>query len=317
MRPPHIFWLKRMLVLAVLSPIAWWLGTQRGISNARTHSNYIPRDAQEHLELCKDDASIIKGRIRISNQTEQIDVGMFRHKLHLESLLPVRAYALVRSTPSMDAEFGSMVQVLDKDPLIVETTPSSIEKLVLNEIEISSSYLDSYKSDDAGSQHVVGLFPVKGHSEITQTPERLLTHSSEQGDYYAIDIKAKRGVDVVTFVSGTVIFQYDEYNDQLSCGDEHATRYTNKIHVKQDDGLEARYVHLAEGSVRVSEGQRIEAGQIIADVGCFNGCEVDRAHLHLEVGGMTDEGWRSLPLKFFDEIGGVPREPKLGDIRNL
>ena len=54
------------------------------------------------------------------------------------------------------------------------------------------------------------------------------------------------------------------------------------VYIKHAGGYETRYMHLATGSILVSKGAQVAAGQQIAKVG-NTGITSSAAHLHFEV----------------------------------
>ncbi|MEH0057799.1 MULTISPECIES: M23 family metallopeptidase [Auritidibacter] len=55
----------------------------------------------------------------------------------------------------------------------------------------------------------------------------------------------------------------------------------NRVVIQHDDGTYAAYAHLRRGSVRVEVGQRVEAGEVIAEVG--NTGNTTEPHLHVQL----------------------------------
>lgn len=290
------------------------IGRKEGISRAQENAA-VGGAEWASSGLCKADASRMRSRLILSSKAEQVEPDSYRHKLTFQSKVFGSTYVLADITPPIAAMPGSQLRILDQASLVVETETSEEQRLVVGKLQFSSSYLDSAANDYVAAGQLVGLYPIEGSSEITQTSEKLVTHDLDAGSYYAIDIHAAKDQDVRAFMSGIVVFQQDAYDDELSCGPEHAERYSNRLYVKQDDGFEALYGHLAQGTILVTEGQRIEMGQIIAKVGCFDTCF--NTHLHFQIGGIDDEGYRSVPVKFFDQVGAAPWEPKAGMKRNL
>src|SRR5690606_1968877 len=99
---------------------------------------------------------------------------------------------------------------------------------------------------------------------------------------------------------------------QLRCGTAHANKFTNRVFILQDDGYEAGYGHLMMASSRVAEGMRVERGQSLAKVGRYTG-SIAGAHLHFQLGGMTDQGLVSVPVAFEDEERSILIVPREGE----
>lgn len=98
-----------------------------------------------------------------------------------------------------------------------------------------------------------------------------------------IDVATFRQMDnfeapVHAIAAGTVEV-YDMHQDDrhLSC----VNYLHNEIRVVHDNGWVSRYLHLKTGSDEVVDGQRVEAGDLLAYVGS-SGCS-SQPHLHLEI----------------------------------
>jgi murein DD-endopeptidase MepM/ murein hydrolase activator NlpD len=158
------------------------------------------------------------------------------------------------------------------------------------------------------------LFPVVGTVTITQADGQFsgrITHTRGNGQYHAVDIGADLGTPVRAAKGGMVVFTEDRFAD-LGCRDSLYASVDNAVTVLHDDGTEAIYGHLRQGSARVSEGERVEAGDLIAEVG--NSGASDGPHLHFQVGGLTGSGYMTLPLSFKCERGTAQFLPALGPV---
>lgn len=167
----------------------------------------------------------------------------------------------------------------------------------------SYAYLTEKQLDamDKG-QTVAGRYPLATSSVVTQVNGdngNGRTHFTRNGDGQAVDLHATPGTEVLSFGAGTVVFVEDGYDDQLQCGDKHVRTYGNVMAILQDDGYEAIYGHLKMRSSIVTEGVRVRPGQPLAKIGAYNGFE-SNAHLHFQLGGMTEKGLVSVPVAFED-----------------
>ncbi|WP_120004168.1 M23 family metallopeptidase [Nesterenkonia muleiensis] len=68
----------------------------------------------------------------------------------------------------------------------------------------------------------------------------------------------------------------------------------NRVVIQHDDDICSAYAHLRRGSAKVSAGQRVEAGQVIAEVG--NTGNTTQPHLHVQLMDRVD----------FEAAAGVP-----------
>jgi murein DD-endopeptidase MepM/ murein hydrolase activator NlpD len=83
------------------------------------------------------------------------------------------------------------------------------------------------------------------------------------------------------------------------------------VWVLQDDGYEAAYGHLQMDSSLVAVGMRVEAGQPLAQLGRYTG-SIGGAHLHFQLGAMTERGLVSVPVAFEMQEGSSVIIPKEG-----
>lgn len=81
--------------------------------------------------------------------------------------------------------------------------------------------------------------------------------------------------------------------------------FGNYITIRHDDGTYAHYAHLRTGSFRVRSGQRVQAGQILAEAG-NSGYSFGR-HVHVHVTRSPSIAAPSIPFRF----EGDPPEPVL------
>jgi murein DD-endopeptidase MepM/ murein hydrolase activator NlpD len=117
------------------------------------------------------------------------------------------------------------------------------------------------------------------------------------------------GVPVYAAADGTVLFAHDGEHDRCSrvspCGD-----FPNYIWIQHANGVITDYLHLKKGSINVSVGQQVVAGQQIALVGS-SGLSSD-AHLHFTVrqnGAFVETyqdpaRWWINPVPYADDVAG-------------
>jgi murein DD-endopeptidase MepM/ murein hydrolase activator NlpD len=70
----------------------------------------------------------------------------------------------------------------------------------------------------------------------------------------------------------------------------------NLVVIRHEDGYRSAYAHLRDGSVLVAPGDRVRAGQKIAEVGDTG----DSHHVHLHFQIMEAEAMRAVPFRFSD-----------------
>lgn len=145
------------------------------------------------------------------------------------------------------------------------------------------------------------MWPVPApDTEISQAagrPRIGRTHDPALGMQNAVDIVTEFGAPVVAARDGTVVWTANRHPD-IGCYNKaaRANRPANQVVILHDDGSEAVYAHLRQGSIQADIGQRVEAGQPIGEVGRSGG--IPTPHLHFHVGGITPTGYQTLPVVF-------------------
>ena len=144
-------------------------------------------------------------------------------------------------------------------------------------------------------------FPIDARNvSISQAGRRSVngprTHLESLGLEHAIDISGEMGASVVAAKDGVVVFSESRSPDGSCTQPEQRSRPDNQIVVLHDDGTEAVYGHLRQGSIRVDVGQKVRVGEQIAEMGSSGW--TPGTHLHFHVGGLTITGYRTLPLVF-------------------
>lgn len=92
-------------------------------------------------------------------------------------------------------------------------------------------------------------------------------------DYSAADIFAPTGTVVVAAFPGRVVSAKD--NDGSSVG--------SRVTIKGDDGRLYYYAHMGDGTIRVSNGDRVKGGQPLGKVGTKADAMGTPQHLHIDV----------------------------------
>jgi murein DD-endopeptidase MepM/ murein hydrolase activator NlpD len=137
-----------------------------------------------------------------------------------------------------------------------------------------------------------------------QGPHGSLTHQ----DKSAYDFSLPLGTPVCAARSGLVLDVVDRFEEG---GNDPAYRpMANKVLILHEDGTVAAYLHLLRGGMKVSPGDRVEAGDVIALSG--NSGFTTGPHLHLEVFRTTEEmKQETLPIRYHTADGdGVVLEEK-------
>ena len=160
------------------------------------------------------------------------------------------------------------------------------------------------------------LFPVAASGlTITQADGQVddgePTHLDSLGLTHAVDIAGRMGSKVVAAKGGIVVFTESRSPDGACQDARMRNRPDNQVVILHDDGTEAVYGHLKQHSIRVRVGDRVKSGHPIAVIGKSGW--TPGSHLHFQVGGLTEAGYRTLPLVFRcvngQQISPIPNGP--------
>ena len=125
---------------------------------------------------------------------------------------------------------------------------------------------------------------------------------------YAVDFSMPVGTDVVAVRDG-IVFDVAASNFKGGPDAEKYADLANLVRILHDDGTFAVYAHLNWNTIRVSPGDRVVAGEYIADSG--NTGFSSGPHLHFAV--LRNLGMRveSVPVRF-RSASGASVEPVMG-----
>jgi murein DD-endopeptidase MepM/ murein hydrolase activator NlpD len=129
---------------------------------------------------------------------------------------------------------------------------------------------------------------------ITQAYPDSATHLSRDSTY-AVDIAMPIGTNVLA-ARGGVVFEVTSDNYRSGLDREQDGPRANIVRILHEDGTFSLYAHLNWNSIRVNPGDRVRAGQYIADSG--NTGFSSGPHLHFSVQRNVGFSVESLPLVF-------------------
>ena len=136
-----------------------------------------------------------------------------------------------------------------------------------------------------------------GPFRLTQGPNGNFSHTDAKSRY-AMDIAMPEGTPIIAARSGMVV---KTENEQVGRGNDASGNF---VRVRHDDGSEAVYLHLKQGSVSVRVGQRVSVGSPLALSG--NTGNSSGPHLHFVVQRATEAGLVSIPYEFNQPVGTLP-----------
>ncbi|HEX2725559.1 MAG TPA: M23 family metallopeptidase [Beijerinckiaceae bacterium] len=101
--------------------------------------------------------------------------------------------------------------------------------------------------------------------------------------------RQKAGVDVLAAADGTVLRVRDGVPDvpvrSAEAVDVRVRQCGNGVVIAHDDDIETQYCHLAQGSVRVRPGTRVQAGAPVGRIGLSGATEYPHLHFTVRRGG--------------------------------
>lgn len=142
--------------------------------------------------------------------------------------------------------------------------------------------------------------PVQAAFQISQGFNGDYSHHTD-GSRYAIDISMPVGTGIRAARDGEVVKVQDGHSGGGNSSELRGQ--TNNIYVLHDDGTFGVYAHLRKGSAIVQPGQRVHAGQLIAQSG--NTGYSTGPHLHFAVLRNAGLKWESVPFVLASPYGVV------------
>lgn len=122
---------------------------------------------------------------------------------------------------------------------------------------------------------------------------------TQRGNRYAIDIAMPIGEKILAVSKGIVADARDDFS--IGGAADYFLDKANHVTIMHDDGSYAIYAHILHGSLSVSLGQRVEAGQVLARIG--NTGYSTGPHLHFVMRYNSGKGVYSIPFKFITSEG--------------
>ena len=137
-------------------------------------------------------------------------------------------------------------------------------------------------------------FPAGTNYPVTQAFPDAATHRTLDSKY-AVDIAMPVGTDVLA-ARGGIVFDTASNNFSGGISEKKHAQYANFVRILHDDGTYAVYAHLHWNSIRVRPGERVKAGQYIADSG--NTGFSSGPHLHFAVQRNAGMRVEAVPVEF-------------------
>lgn len=152
-------------------------------------------------------------------------------------------------------------------------------------------------------------FATGARHAVTQAYPVSATHQTRDS-MYAVDFDMPVGTDVVAARDG-IVFDVSATNFKGGPDEAKYANLANLVRILHDDGTYAVYAHLNWNTIRVSPGDRVVAGEYIADSG--NTGFSSGPHLHFAVLRNFGMNVESLPVRF-RIASGETAEPTVGAV---
>jgi murein DD-endopeptidase MepM/ murein hydrolase activator NlpD len=171
---------------------------------------------------------------------------------------------------------------------------------VLQEVEAPYvEYRFEYMPGDPTASHqasegYLAPFSAGRYFPITQAYPDAVTHRTLD-NVYAVDVGMPVGTDVLA-ARGGVVFDVASKNYRGGLDMSRDGEAANIVRILHDDGTFSLYAHLNLNSIRVKPGDRVRAGQYIADSG--NTGFTSGPHLHFSVQRNAGLKIESIPVIF-------------------
>jgi len=204
--------------------------------------------------------------------------------------------------------------------------------------------LNTFNTRLARTQSLYGIrfrLPFLGKWRCTQSNDGEHTHQGEWRHGLDFEVAGRNGqtfsgagteasdyhchkLPVLAAAAGTVVNVVDHIPDNPVGHVNLEQNWGNLVLIVHATGLYSMVAHLSPGSIKVTEGQLVKAGQVLGS--CGNSGRSPAPHVHFQLQGSARVGAPTLPVDFDDVIrvgdgGGARVEtllPKLGDeLRNL
>lgn len=132
------------------------------------------------------------------------------------------------------------------------------------------------------------------HDPTTRTKDfacGTLTYDGHKGTDFALNslVEQAAGINVLAAAAGTVMGVRNDMDDILQttpdAPDVADRECGNGVVIKHVDGYETQYCHMAKGSITVTSGQAVQAGDVLGKVGLSGQTQFPHLHVSLRKDG--------------------------------
>ncbi|HEY2513523.1 MAG TPA: urea transporter [Polyangiaceae bacterium] len=229
--------------------------------------------------------------------------------------------------------FAARQRPYDRSPRSVDFSPGSPEE--------NLAYVETRRARFRALYGIEFRLPFRGAWVCTQGVDGTLTHQGSWRHAFDFEVQDAEGrrfardgatpddhfchrLPVLAVADGTVVKVEMDVPDNAVGGLELQRNWGNVVVLHHAPGLFSLVAHLAQGSARVAEGNRVRRGDVLGL--CGNSGRSPRPHLHFQLQGTAALGAVTLPCTFSDaacihqgaERVAPARTPREGEVlRNL
>lgn len=285
-----------LLILAAIASAtanAQTLYKYRGEDGEWTYTDRKPA-ARQNVEVRQLETSFIRPEFSLTHDVYGTTIELVAHN---EFYAPVE----------VRLEFSDItgVEYPDSDQILRWLIDPRSDQVLLNleilqEVDLPNvEYMYEYMVGDPTSVHTAeqiykAPFSAGQGFPITQAYPDAITHRTLDS-VFAVDIAMPIGTDVLAARNG-VVFDVAANNYRGGLDLTRDGQAANIVRILHDDGTFSLYAHLNWNSIRVKPGDRVRAGQYIADSG--NTGFSSGPHLHFSVQRNAGLKIESLPVEF-------------------
>lgn len=178
-----------------------------------------------------------------------------------------------------------------------DSTPPPVARSASAGLPFRGEWLVFWGGDMHDQNHHVDHPSQRRAADLVKVDDAGSTHrgaGKDLKDYYAY------GQDVLAMVDGVVVTAIDGIPDSVPGELDGAYVTGNFVVLRHDGGVHSAYAHLAPGSLKVKQGNRVRRGQVIG--ACGNSGYSSEPHLHVQFqdGPRFDRSWGVEPV--FTEV---------------
>lgn len=180
-----------------------------------------------------------------------------------------------------------------REPAAADSTSPSVARGAPAGLPFRGEWLVFWGGDTRDQNHHVDHPSQRRAADLVKVDDAGSTHrgaGKNLKDYYAY------GQDVLAMVDGVVVTAIEGIPDSVPGEIDGSYVTGNLVVLRHDGGVHSAYAHLAPGSLKVKQGDRVRRGQVIG--ACGNSGYSSEPHLHVQFqdGPRFERSWGVEPV---------------------